>query len=64
MCTAKVLRDYFVHGVVPESGTVCVADEGTLFPPGRTAAGVEILSDGDRALKAALHELSRVPAEF
>lgn len=63
MCTARVLRDYFVHGVVPLSETHCPADPDTLFPPPK-AIGMEAESDEDSKLREDLWELSRVPAGF
>ena len=32
LCTAKVLRDYFLNNQLPENGIVCPTDE-MLFPP-------------------------------
>lgn len=32
LCTAKVLREYFVEGRLPQNGTICATDE-ILFPP-------------------------------
>ncbi|KAL8278961.1 hypothetical protein RQP46_008630 [Phenoliferia psychrophenolica] len=61
-CTARVLRDYFNNGIVPISETICVADPDTLFPSSHQMNAAKL--DDDSKLRAALLDLSRIPAEY
>lgn len=51
LCTAKAIRSYFVHGVLPEEGTVCESH-------------VELFADTDKSgWVAIIEELEADPLE-
>ncbi|KAL8280865.1 hypothetical protein RQP46_006869 [Phenoliferia psychrophenolica] len=56
LCTAKIARDYFLKGAVPDYGTTCDADAGFLFPHPSTS--IRELSVEDQRLAEALEALS------
>ena len=65
LCTAKVLRDYFLDGKLPENGIVCPTDE-VLFPPKESTTTDKlswlreeevIYSEEDRELLKTMKEL-------
>ncbi|KAL0058269.1 hypothetical protein AAF712_015057 [Marasmius tenuissimus] len=61
VCTAKVVREYFVNGTLPEQGTICPMD-GTLFDdPSATNATLrrDLMSAEDAELADAMQELAR-----
>ncbi|KAK1223678.1 hypothetical protein PQX77_013436, partial [Marasmius sp. AFHP31] len=61
VCTAKVVREYFVNGTLPEQGTICPMD-GTLFDDGsatNTTSRRDLMSAEDAELADAVRELAR-----
>jgi hypothetical protein len=55
LCTAKTVRDYFRHGVLPEEGKECEI-ESRMFGAPVEALG---LSEEDAKLRDAIWQLSR-----
>ncbi|KAJ7154178.1 hypothetical protein C8R46DRAFT_1227785 [Mycena filopes] len=56
LCIARAIREYMIEGTLPEEGTVCEPEDGTIFPdmnPEHTFEG-----EGGLVVQA-LHELSR-----
>ncbi|KAJ8092881.1 hypothetical protein PM082_023514 [Marasmius tenuissimus] len=62
VCTAKVIRDYFMNGTLPEQGTVCSMD-GSPFddPASATNATLkrDLMSSEDAGLAEAVQDLAR-----
>jgi hypothetical protein len=58
LCTAKAVRAYFVDGVVPEYGTICVSDPGFLFPAPPEVEVEERGMEEEDGLKGALASLA------
>ncbi|KAL5640564.1 hypothetical protein ACGC1H_001140 [Rhizoctonia solani] len=63
LCTAKVVRDYFLEGKVPEPGAVCKPEPGYLFP-GNETKSILGLSAEDQKLWEALKGLGSMNARF
>jgi hypothetical protein len=63
LCTAKAVRNYFWHGVLPKPGTECEIEAGIFGKPtkdGKEEVDVaEALSAEDQELMRAMEELSR-----
>jgi hypothetical protein len=57
LCTAKVVRDYFRHGMVPKPGTQCEI-ESRMFDKPKDIETLHGLSMEDRELLRAVQELS------
>ncbi|KAG8763415.1 hypothetical protein FRC12_008558 [Ceratobasidium sp. 428] len=63
LCTAKILKDYFVKGKVPAPGTYCKPEPGYLFP-GNDTQSIDTLSLEDQKLRRALDGLSDLGRDF
>ncbi|KAG9082675.1 hypothetical protein FS749_006664 [Ceratobasidium sp. UAMH 11750] len=63
LCTAKILKDYFVKGKVPAPGTRCKPEPGYLFP-GNDTKSITTLSAEDQTLWRALEGLSDLGRDF
>ncbi|QRV73986.1 alpha/beta hydrolase family protein [Ceratobasidium sp. AG-Ba] len=63
LCTAKILKDYFVKGKVPAPGTHCKPEPGYLFP-GNDTKSITTLSAEDRKLLHALEGLDDLGRSF
>ncbi|KAG9103495.1 hypothetical protein FRC06_010377 [Ceratobasidium sp. 370] len=63
VCTAKILKDYFVKGKVPAPGTHCKPEPGYLFP-GNDTKSIATLSAEDQTLWHALEGLSDLGRDF
>ncbi|CAE6500984.1 unnamed protein product, partial [Rhizoctonia solani] len=61
ICTAKAIREYFLEGKVPASGTVCKPEPGYLFP-GNETRSVAGLSLEDQKLWEAVKGLGDMSA--
>lgn len=63
LCTAKIIRQYFLAGVLPEAGTTCLPDDEAIFhAPGTDAPDIlstRSYAQEDVELKEALHTLER-----
>ncbi|SCZ87677.1 BZ3500_MvSof-1268-A1-R1_Chr2-2g05143 [Microbotryum saponariae] len=57
LCTAKLIRSYFLDGTVPEYGTECDTDDGFLFPHPEKKWQPKIASVEDRELADAIYAL-------
>jgi hypothetical protein len=55
LCTAKTIRDYFRHGVLPEEGKECEVESRMFGGPVEALS----LSEEDAKLQDAIRELSR-----
>ncbi|CAE6413722.1 unnamed protein product [Rhizoctonia solani] len=64
LCTAKNIRDYFVHGIVPINGTYCTPEPGWIFPTNTTHSKRSMLSRRDRTLLEAVEELGGVSSRL
>ncbi|KDN33708.1 hypothetical protein RSAG8_13204, partial [Rhizoctonia solani AG-8 WAC10335] len=63
LCTAKAVRDYFLKGKVPASGTLCKPEPGYLFP-GNETRSVSEMSVEDQKLWYALEGLEGMNTRF
>ncbi|TDL20711.1 hypothetical protein BD410DRAFT_841140 [Rickenella mellea] len=68
LCTIKIIRDYFLHGKLPQNGVICPVDE-ILFPPSSGSADQlnvprEGISDEDKMLLKNVQELGDVVIPF
>ncbi|KAK1226312.1 hypothetical protein PQX77_010715 [Marasmius sp. AFHP31] len=61
VCTAKVVREYFVNGTLPEQGTICPMDGTPFDDPSATNTTLrrDLMSEEDVELAYALQELAR-----
>ncbi|SCV70430.1 BQ2448_1824 [Microbotryum intermedium] len=57
LCTAKLIRNYFINGTVPEDGTECGTEDGFLFPHTEKKWQPKIDSVDDRELADAIYAL-------
>jgi hypothetical protein len=57
LCTAKVIRDYFRHGILPENNKECEI-ESRMFG-GEVQPTVRLMSEDDERLLEAMKELSK-----
>ncbi|KAJ3500369.1 hypothetical protein NLJ89_g9828 [Agrocybe chaxingu] len=62
VCTQKYVRDYFVHGTLPEPGTVC-KPIGKPFPPLPVSSDTQVpfVAEEDKELFNAVQQLSKIP---
>ncbi|KAG8788256.1 hypothetical protein FRC12_014787, partial [Ceratobasidium sp. 428] len=63
LCTAMHVRDYFVHGKVPQNGTYCTPEPGFPYPTGNTTLKHVRTKREDEVLKA-LHNLGEIRSRF